>query len=424
MMLKEIVMVQKRHGFTLIELLITVLITSIVVMAAYMLVTATTGNFDREDDLVQLRANLRNAEMLIQRDIGRVAFRSGFVMNNDGVRSDVAYQAFTHSRVQLKDSGGQTRSFSQMTIVGDITDFGYFQIRMAQGGKNVEFEKEATNAIQSNDCLLRAAKEGSTVRKLTCPVGFCDGCGAGAAEADSTKRAEEAVVQSFEHASAVRFTSIARNESAIRLLSTSTPVSGTVISLSKNLTLPDSYGFAAMLIGDRATPIISMTYSVVANGDEFDLVRCNHAIDINRAAGVVPNSCAIVLRNVTSFDVFPIMAHSNINQLTQLIANNPLNTANLTWQSLNFDLKDLTGVFFRIAVRSDQPAKGVSFDATANAASYLPPFEVVNGQPHHVAYIQSSATIFSSPGAEEFAAFGAVPIHSAQAISFSAGGAI
>ena len=49
----------KKHGFTLVELMISVLVTSIVVIAAYSLLRGTTSNFNNEDDRVQLRANLR-----------------------------------------------------------------------------------------------------------------------------------------------------------------------------------------------------------------------------------------------------------------------------------------------------------------------------------------------------------------------------
>ena len=67
----------KRRGFSLIELLVTVLITSIIVIAAYQLLTSTANSFGDEDNRRLLEANLRNAELLIQRDISRTGYAYG-----------------------------------------------------------------------------------------------------------------------------------------------------------------------------------------------------------------------------------------------------------------------------------------------------------------------------------------------------------
>lgn len=393
----------KKYGFTLVELMISVLVTSIVIIAAYALLRGTTTNFNNEDDRVQLRSNLRNTEMLLQRDIGRVAFRSNyqaFQVNNGP--SDVNFQAFRHARVQIG-----TKYYSQITIVGDITDFGFFEIRRAQG-KVVELNDLALSGLQNNDCLQKLAAQDGTVKTLTCGIGHCKACVNGSPEDNASSRFDEAFNLAFHNAAAVRITSVGRNKSVIRKLNNTTRPSERKVYLVQNVenVQPDD-GFAALFLGDRLTPITAITYSVMENTTqvgEMDLVRCTHSLDDHP----VPYSCSIVARNVDYFDVYPIVTGVNRENAAMGMANDKTvgkdfsDQANLSWTSANYTIQQLTGVNFRIGVHGTRPVTNPQYDETMNNARYFPPYFKNGDNIYNRAHVQSSAAIYSVQNPEDW----------------------
>lgn len=385
----------KKQGFTLVELMISVLITSIVVIAGYALLKGTTSNFNNEDDLVQLRANLRNAEMLIQRDIGRIAFRSNYEARAADGAVDVDMQALRHSRVEFDG-----RFFSQVTIVGDISDFGFFSIRRASG-REILLDDIALTGLQGNDCLQKLAAKDEEVKTLTCGIGHCRDCIDGEPEADAEARFDEAFIQAFQNAAAVHLTSTARNRSVTRRLSNTVRPHNRTLEVAAPLNFNPQDGFAALLIGDRLTPVTAITYTVMRNtarNQELDLVRCTHSLD----AQPVIFQCAIVVRNIDYFDIFPIVRGVNRDIVANQMANDRATVgdfsaiANLAWQSdPTYNVQNLTGVNFRMGIHGNRPVVEAQFDAEMNAAQYYSPFFVDGNQVFHRAHVQSSAAIYS-----------------------------
>ncbi len=410
----------KKHGFTLIELMIAVLITAIVVIGAYGLLRGTTSNFNNEDDRVQLRGNLRNAEMLLQRDIGRIAFRSDYeaTASANGGKSDVNLQAFRHARVQVNGLW-----FSQITIVGDITDFGFFEIRRANGATLI-LNDLALTGLQNNDCLQKVAAREEGVTTLTCGIGHCNACVNGAPEANAGTRFDEAFAQAFQDAAAVRLTSVARNVSVTRQIDNDTRPTNRTITLKNNLTLDPQYGFAALLLGDRLTPITAITYTVMQNGNtsELDLVRCTHSLD----DAPVLYRCSIVVRNVDYFDVYPIVTGMNRTDTANMMANDRAagqdfsDVENLGWTASGFTVAQLTGVNFRLGVHGNREVKDAQYDATLNSQRMFEPYYAEGGKVYHRAHVQSSAAVYSVQDPANWAnPANAAVINVANAYSFS-----
>ena len=131
-------MTRNKHGFSLIELMVAVFISSIVVIAAYSLMTGSTDNFHDQDDSRLLEANLRNAELLVQRDLSRVGYHAPFTRDNYPTAStldhkqvyicksgithpDLAHNAFAFTRDNAK-------KFTTFSILADLTDYYGFNI--------------------------------------------------------------------------------------------------------------------------------------------------------------------------------------------------------------------------------------------------------------------------------------------------------
>ena len=382
-------------GFTLVELMISVLVTSIVIIAAYALLQGTTTNFNNEDDRIQLRSNLRNTEMLLQRDIGRVAFRSNYeAFASTNQHSDTNFQAFRHARVQIGD-----KFYSQITIVGDISDFGFFEIRRANG-KVIELNGLALSGLQNNDCLQKLAAQDGTVTTLTCGIGHCRACVNGAPEDNAGARFDEAFDLAFRNAAAVRMTSVARNESITRRLDNVNRPAERRLHLVANLSVDPQMGFAALFLGDRLTPITAITYSVMENtshSDEMDLVRCTHSLDDHP----VPYSCSIVARNIDYFDVYPIFTGVNregaaLTMATDKAADKDFSDyENLGWSNVANSITNLTGVNFRIGIHGTRPVKNPQYDETMNNARYFSPYFKRGNNIYNRAHVQSSAAIYS-----------------------------
>ncbi len=391
----------KTRGFTLVELMIAVTITSIVVLAAYSLMTATTSNFDNEDDRVQLRGNLRSTEMLLQRDIGRTGFRANlldasgglFVQASPSTSSDVTFQSLRLAQTTLDG-----RAFSQLTIVADITDFGAFQIDRS-AGPNIMLKASDLQAVQTNDCLMRLTnmQENQYLKSdgVTCSIGYCQNCQNGAAEAGAANRFNEAFEQSFNEASAVRF-SVSQNplKSDIRLMNKAVAPSNRQFALQSSFMWPPDHTYAGQLSKDLVVPITAMTYTVMRDqtSNERVLVRCTHSItqtgqNLNnlvrnsetRPVATPAYSCAVVLRNVDDFQIYPL---TNGDTLDNAIANmtDPTRKANLANDPGSVNINNIAALLVHVTTHGTVKLNNPVYDAAENAARYEPPFFAEGGQ--------------------------------------------
>ena len=177
----------KYRGFSLVELLVTVFITSIVVIAAYRLMTGSNENFRDLDARRMLDANLRNAELLLQRDLSRAGYASGFNSSalSGGCKARLMksgepdYLAFQHHR--------DAHQFSEFRIVASLSDYQGFSVSCADGpvlqitnsivkplvAHQVE-ETNPSNDVAQNeefDAIFDRQFRGASAVELTTPTG-------------------------------------------------------------------------------------------------------------------------------------------------------------------------------------------------------------------------------------------------------------
>ena len=134
-----------RRGFTLIELLVTVFITSIVSIAAYAMFFGTSNNFNDEKERQRVEANLRNAELLIQRDLSRVGYHTTFdsSLESENIAgfSGGTFQAFvgyrsgsaTYRVFVNNNAVDQAFKVAQFSFAADFTDYDGFLVNTQSG---------------------------------------------------------------------------------------------------------------------------------------------------------------------------------------------------------------------------------------------------------------------------------------------------
>jgi len=375
------------RGFTIVELMIAVTITSIVVLAAYGLMNATTSNFDNEDDRVQLRANLRSAEMLLQRDIGRTGFRANLLDSSGGLyvtqsastSSDVTFQS-----LRLSSTTVDGQSFSQLTIVADITDYSAFTIARATGA-TLNLSSTDLQTVQTNDCLIKlAAKKETqytTTDGVTCGLGYCQNCEDGKAESGAAARFDEAFELAFSEASAVRL-SVKENplHSDIRLLNRTVKPAGRTVTLNSTFAPPPEHHYSAQMREELISPITAMTYTVMrdSSNNERVLVRCTHGIEhlgeqlglVHAGSVTIPAySCSVILRNVDDFTIRPMTANTTLDTAVGSIVQPgsaiPVPTINVN---------TISALIIHIRAHGSVRVKNSAYDATENATAFDPPF--------------------------------------------------
>lgn len=358
-----------RRGFTLIELLVAVLLTSIVVLAAYALMTGTASTFKNEDARKVLEANLRNAELLVQRDITRVAYRAGFDSLNDGTRVVDATApnilAFQHGRINV---GGN--NYSEFTIVGDITDFEGFEIE-ALNGDVLSFSNTLT--IPPTSYELYAIESTAPAHKSASAAQF-----------------DEAFILAFANVHAIRLTS-SENQSVIVSVA-SVDLAAHTIRLKQAFNPDPSLGFSTSnrLSGDMVTPVIGVSYTVALIDGFPSLMRCSN----NPFTRNAPTNCQELIRNVGYFDVLPSYLGMPANQMSNALAVAPGGV--LAWVAAPPTIDKLTGVTFRLSIIGEQMARDVEVSAAQVAALDLPPFwRAANGDPFPYVHLTGSALIHS-----------------------------
>lgn len=358
-----------RRGFTLIELLIVMLLTSIVVLASYALMTGTASTFKNEDARKVLEANLRNAELLIQRDITRIAYRAGFDSISDGTRiADTAAPnilAFQHARIKLDGN-----DYSEFTIVGDVTDYEGFEID-ALNGTVLSFSNTLTMPPTSFE--LYAIEN-------TAP----------AHHSASDEQFNEAFMRAFANVHAIRLTS-SENQSVIVSVASVDPVTRT-IRLKESFNPDPSLGFSTTnrLSGDMVTPIIAISYTVSLIDGVPCLMRCtNHPFTRN-----APSNCQELIRNIGYFDVLPNYTTIPANQISNALAVAPGGT--LAWVSAPPTIDTLTGLVFRVSIIGEQMVRDLEVSEAQVDAFNQPPFWLdAKGDVFPYVHLTGSALIHS-----------------------------
>ncbi|MCL2326588.1 MAG: prepilin-type N-terminal cleavage/methylation domain-containing protein [Proteobacteria bacterium] len=399
-----------RKGFTLIELLVTVLVTSIVVLAAYTMVSGTAASFRNENDRGQLLANLRAAQMMIQRDIGRIGYRAAFDSEKESIHVlGGNILAFNVGRVQV---GG--RHYSEFTLVGDLTDYTEFTIRESLGNQ-ISVDNMGLGSIQSNGCLSKIANRAPGIvpnASLGCMVGSCDrpNCsGVPPAPGLFNEDFEAAFMQSFDNIWAIRLTSISRDRSVIVALENplDQELSSLQLKLADPLPTTPELGFAVNFTGDELAPISAISYGVHMvdiNGDGNRipcLLRCfRNPIMVGDSNLAPPTNCSILLRNVQYFDVLPLHTDMTAAQQTDYettLSTSPLNYgAMLPWMASPPRIENLTGITFRIGVLGEVPITGRTIEqAQITAAGPFPPFLIAGPHAFNYVHIQGNASLFS-----------------------------
>lgn len=304
----------KRRGFSLIELLVTVLITSIIVIAAYQLLTSTANSFGDEDNRRLLEANLRNAELLIQRDISRTGYAYGYTADTNEVttagRSKGGSCVATRldwekypKKVAFKHASDGKNSAIQ--IIASISDYDDFTVSSFTGG-TVKLDRTVTLPLVASQ-VYQASVNGT----------------------DNDLRNDSADEATF----LAIFSRMFRGASAIEI---STPDTGTAVALIKNVKSDGTFSFVSNtslfpqhcsidperpLVENTVNPIITIIYRL-NNGQ---LERC--VTNVNSADFAIGKNtstdsgsldkeyCDVLLDNVEYFHVYPILKSSEFDTM-------------------------------------------------------------------------------------------------------------
>lgn len=363
----------KRRGFSLIELLVTVLITSIVVIAAYQLLTSTTGSFGDEDNRRILESNLRNAELLLQRDIARAGYAYGYAADTGtGVRqSDNICRAgfIGGNKAKLKPVAfkhNRDGNFSSVQIVASISDYDDFTVSSCTG-KSVVLDRSVTLPLIAGQVF-----QGDL----------------------NTKTSDDGTFQSI-------FSRMFRGASAIEI---STPDSGTAIVLiddldntalnSGNTLTLSSTNCSALpsycsidperpLAENTVNPIISVIYRV--NGGNLE--RCVARVDAADFA-VSDDNCDVLISGVVYFDVYPITKKTEFENMT--ISDAAFEDS--AWNGITID--DLEGAMFRLGAT----VRSTSMNSMQNSSVsiYKDLYTQIDGNVHLLSHARGVA-LFQSP---------------------------
>lgn len=371
-----------RRGFTLIELLAAVFISSIVVSAAYTLMTSSTQNFDDESQRRMLKSNIRIAELLIQRDIARTGYMAPFdtKAEDDSERlwlpsdmTNVEMLAFSYHQ----SNDPNLAKFSGFTFVASLSDFLEFQIERRDG------ERLCINP------------------SLTMPLTASDIGNLGSNANPVAQNADEA---EFEAAFRRTFTS---DIQAISIQSPTgtyitAPIQGvtiepTDVSCSFAIHLPNAdmsppsvEGFDT-LEGSNVFPVKAVSYFVAQDSSipgrtdlgRNNLMRCvNNPLESQTDVQqlIADNNCEVLISNIEYFEIFPLINDNNVSnaffnryQNDGSILNNAYNiqTQHNTWN--NVKMHQLRGVYFRLGAMTDTPARSVQniFNNNENYPSYV-----------------------------------------------------
>lgn len=388
-------MTKKYHGFSLIELLVAVLLTSITVLAAFQLMTGTSGQFNDENERRMLNANLRNAELILQRDISRTAYAVGYdssksernTCETEGEHS--VYAADSNSKAGLLAfKQNRDNHFANMRIVASISDYAGFPL---SGASNVKNPQDAIfDPTLSLPLVARQVANGNFKGLTVTGDDF-----------DSIFRAQ------FQNASAIEITT-SENKSIIVETTGIADGSSTVLFATPVDTQYCGIDATQPFNGDTALPIIAINYTVAGN----TLYRCVTPVftqdllpanPVNIESNRVPDGwhCEILIEGIQYFDIYPIATKTINTDGSQIYsdkfmgakpgADNEAAIQNL-WTSVNYD--ELTGVAYRFGAISTNPAKDNVIQSQLDLD--LPPLLKVGDKTYLYAHANGSIT-FRTP---------------------------
>ncbi len=393
-----------RRGFTLIELLVTVFITSIVSIAAYAMFFGTSNNFNDEKERQKVEANLRNAELLIQRDLSRVGYHTAFDSSSEGDNiagfSGSTFQAFvsyrsaspTYSIFKNNNPVDQAFRVAQFSFAADFTDYDGFLVNTQSGTEltigdtlQLPVTASALSNIETNTPSRTTASENTF---------------------------KTALYKSFEHAIGIYAVSDNGKWGMMEIPQTERDKDSMVVQISNN-TFDPKLGFieGAPFQNKFIYPITSVTYKLQTDGNhngfrdgEYNLVRCyNKAMP---SAGAALNSivkqetCQTLIRNILYFELYPIAVKdgsdgTNLNDILTFIKPNDSNPTvvglvdtsegNASYSMPSVHLGSLRGFYYRIGAVGSQQSK------TTNRTNAAQPAFTAEGNP--IVHIQGTAVI-------------------------------
>ena len=369
----------KRRGFSLIELLVTVLITSIIVIAAYQLLTSTANSFGDEDNRRLLEANLRNAELLIQRDISRTGYAYGYTADTNEVttagRSKGGSCVATRldwekypKKVAFKHASDGKNSAIQ--IIASISDYDDFTVS-SYSSNTVTLDRTVTLPLVANQ-VYKSSVDGSNL---------------------SNSSADQSTFMAI-------FNRMFRGASAVEV---STPDTGTAVILISDVNNEDaSFKFIGdtrqftrycgidperPFVENTVNPITVITYRL----RNSQLERC--ISNVISGDFVIRDSdiCDVLLDNVVYFNVYPI---KNADFQDMGFSANP---DYAEWNGMK--MRDLYGAMFRIGALAQTSLKQIP-DASSDLTDKYKRFDADTGGIKKGVYLMShvrGAALFQEP---------------------------
>lgn len=397
----------KSRGFSLVELLVAVMITSIVVIAAYQLMTNTSNGFKGEDSRRLIEANLRNAELLLQRDIARTGYGSGFDSKKGTESSDTCnayymkgssndYVAFQHRRVNVN---GRKSSF--IRIIASFSDYDGFTISGYKRGTGV-----MTIAPSVSQPLVAGQIYDNQVNNI--PL---------ASQVATADTFRSIFSRLFVHTSAIEVTT--SNSSTFVL-----PVKAIDLN-SYEITIDASSLNTALCGIDPSQPLIDNTINPIRvieygiNSSTGHLERCvadllHEDDDGSHTMNNDQHHCEVLVENALYFDAFPIYG-DNATKISDSMTRN-MGSSSATSSGMNLgssyastvaedpwwpspiELDQLRGVMYRFGVRSSDAID----DSNCGRAALmdLPPKIEIDGQCYLFSHVRGSA-IFKTLKAQD-----------------------
>lgn len=384
-----------RRGFTLIELMAAVLISSIVVAAAFTLMTGSTDNFDDENERRKLKSNLRIAELLLQRDISRTGY---MVPVDSTVQSKLLWSNNASDQILAFTYHPISDRFSAFTIIASLSDHLDFQVERMNG---------------QNICILP---------QLTMPLTAADIGNLGTNANPVSQNADDATF----------FASFTRNfNNELQALSIQNPngeyvttrvndviipaaPTGASCAFQIQLNAPNSApagttGFEGsnFLEGCNIFPISAISYFVTPDENGINnLMRCeNDPFNLRDIDDLMQeNRCQTLIPNIQYFEAFPLQLTrtTNIINAPQSFSNaltgnngvlsNVVNEGVQQGEWTDLRISDLRGVYFRLGAATRNPVtSGITIDPTINNGSIYPAYVKINNEWHQYEHIRGAA---------------------------------
>ena len=337
----------KRHGFSLIELMAAVLITSIVVLAAYALITNSAANFKDGDERTILESNMRNAELILQRDLSRTGYHIPFDSKNGNEKqkhrytttstsSDTGIQAFQISNKAFKPAQGATLEANGMTlfsIVGNFTDYDDGFLVKNQNGNVLTIDEDNGTRLP-----LTAAKVAANDNKRETAHG---------------NEFTSAFQKAFANAIAVRIESPTSDWTIVDI----TDIDLDEYKVEVESSNPDvALGFTvgSPYLNTKIYPVYAVTYRIIKINNSTTLQRCYSSDITDPLNSITAATCQALINNLEYFYLYPIYhtdaaSNTSFAQLSNIVITDYNNAdSNIPWpqSDANLTIGNLRGFYF------------------------------------------------------------------------------